>query len=116
MTTRHLLTRLFAVAALLCMAGIASYGQTITTGDLTGTVKDSTGAVVPGATVILKYNDTGETRSGQTTSTRAYRFIFLKRGTYTVSASSAGLVSDNAKVAVEVGQAVSLDLIAKVQT
>jgi hypothetical protein len=116
MTIRHLFTRLSAVAALLLIASAGSYGQTITTGDLTGVVKDATSAVVPGATVTLKNTDSGETRTEQTNSTGTYRFVFLKPGNYTISASSAGLVSDTAKVAVEVGQAVSLDLVAKVQT
>lgn len=116
MTTRHLLTRLLAVATLLFIASAGCYGQTITTGDLTGAIKDSTGAIVPGATVTLKSADSGETRTEQTNSTGVYRFVFLKPGAYTVSASSAGLVSDTAKVDVGVGQAVSLDLIAKVQT
>jgi outer membrane receptor protein involved in Fe transport len=116
MTTRHLLARLFTVPVLLAVASTASYGQSVTTGDLIGTVKDATGAVVPGATVTLKSNDTGETRVEQTGSTGAYRFNLLKPGNFTVSASSAGLVSDNAKVAVGVGQAISLDLVAKVQT
>jgi hypothetical protein len=38
--------------------------QTITTGD---TVKDTTGAVVPGATITLRSTDFGDTR------TRGYR-------------------------------------------
>jgi outer membrane receptor protein involved in Fe transport len=116
MTTRHILARLGAVAVLLGIACLSSYGQNITTGDLTGTVKDATAAIVPGATVTLKSADTGETRTEQTDSTGAYRFPLLRPGTYTVSASSAGLVSDTAKVSVGVGQAITLDLIAKVQT
>ena len=116
MTTRHNLARLGAVAVLLGIACLGSYGQNITTGDLTGTVKDATAAIVPGATVTLKSADTGETRTEQTDSTGAYRFPLLRPGTYTVSASSAGLVSDTAKVSVGVGQAITLDLIAKVQT
>jgi hypothetical protein len=116
MTTRHLLTRLFAVATLLSIASIASYGQTVTTGDLTGTVKDATGAIVPAATVTLKSTDTGESRTEQTNTNGVYRFIFLRPGNFTISAASPGLVSDTSKVVVEVGQVINLDLVAKVQT
>src|ERR1022692_2630071 len=116
MTTRHILARLGAVAMLLGISCLGSYGQNITTGDLTGTVKDSTSAIVPGATVTLKNADTGQNRTEQTGSTGAYRFPLLRPGNYTVSASSAGLVSDTSKVTVGVGQAITLDLVAKVQT
>lgn len=116
MTTHQLLARLSVVPVLLAVASTASYGQTVTTGDLTGTVKDATAAIVPAASVTLKSLDTGETRVEQTNSNGVYRFIFLKPGNYTVSATSAGLVSDNSKVVVEVGQVVTLDLVAKVQT
>jgi hypothetical protein len=83
---------------------------------LAGAVKDSTGAVVPGATVTLKSADTGENRTVQTDTTGAYRFTLLRPGNYTISASSAGLVSDTTKLDVGVGQTVTLDLVAKVQT
>jgi len=45
-----------------------------------------------------------------------YRFIFLKPGNYTISAASAGLTSDSSKILVEVGQALTMDLVAKVQS
>ena len=106
----------FAVAILLCFAPQNSFGQTITTGDVSGTVKDATGAAVPSATVVLKSADTGEARTTTTNANGVYRFIFLKPGNYTISASSAGLVSDTMKLAVEVGQALTFDLMAKVQS
>ena len=105
-----------AIAILFYCVPQTSFGQTITTGDITGAVKDATGAVVPGAKVILKSMDTGEARTGITNGSGVYRFIFLKPGNYTISASSSGLVSDTSKISVEVGQALSFDLIAKVQT
>jgi len=71
MTTRHILARLGPVAVLLGIACYSAYGQNITTGDLTGTVKDATSAIVPGATVTLKNTDSGETRIEQTSSTGA---------------------------------------------
>jgi hypothetical protein len=52
----------------------------------------------------------------QTDTTGAYRFSLLRPGNYTISASSAGLVSDTTKLSVAVGQTVTLDMVAKVQT
>ena len=63
----------------------ALFAQTITTGDITGTVKDQTGAVVPNATVDLKSRDTGETRSVTAGSSGEYRFTTLKPGNYQIS-------------------------------
>ena len=105
----------FTIAILLCLAS-QSFGQTITTGDVTGTVKDSSGAVVPAATVTLKSTDTGEARTAQTSDQGVYRFIFLKPGNYTISANATGLVSDTTKLLVEVGQQLTFDLVAKVQS
>ena len=116
MTARNMLLRLGAVVSLLCLAMVSSYGQTVTTGDLTGTVKDATSAVIPSANVTLRSTDTGETRTEETNGSGAYRFTFVKPGNYTISATSAGLVTDTTKVVVEVGQAITLDLIAKVQS
>jgi hypothetical protein len=50
------------LVAVLFLSSPALHAQTITTGDITGTVKDPTGAVVPTATVVLKNVDSGESR------------------------------------------------------
>src|SRR5579863_8129130 len=92
------------VAALLFVSSCSIFAQTVTTGDITGTVKDSSGAAVAGATVTLKSLDTGQTRTATTNDTGSYRFTLLAGGNYSVTASSPGLVSDTARSAVEVGQ------------
>ncbi len=104
----------FLIACVICALPVA-YSQTITTGDVVGVLKDTSGAVVPGATVDLKNTDTGDARSQTSDSTGAFRFTFLKPGNYVVSASAAGLKTDIQKVIVQVGQVASLELTAKVQ-
>jgi hypothetical protein len=84
--------------------------QTITTGEVTGSVADSTGALVPAATVVLKSLDTGETRSVQSNAAGVYRFTFIKPGDYQISATSAGLKSDTGRVTAALGQVQSVDL------
>jgi hypothetical protein len=103
------------VVALLFCSLPAAFSQTITAGDIVGTVKDTSGAVVPGAIVNLKSSDFGDTRTVATDSSGAFRFTFLKPGNYSISAVAAGLKTDVQKLAVEVGQVASLELIAKVQ-
>jgi len=100
--------------ALLLGALSVTFGQTITTGDVAGTVKDTTGAVVPGATVTIK-SSTGDNRTQTTDNAGNYRFTFLKPGDYVLSATAAGLKTDVTKLEVQVGQAVTVDLVAKVQ-
>ena len=102
-----------AIGLLLTLAP-AAHSQTITTGDITGTVTDVTGAVIPGATVTLKSLDTGQTRAVQTNEQGSYRSTFLAPGTYTVSVSSAGLRSDTSRVKVAVGQVQTVDLTMRV--
>ena len=55
------------------------FGQSSTTGALTGTVKDSSGAVVPNATVTVTSNDTGQARTATTSVNGTYTVGFLPR-------------------------------------
>jgi outer membrane receptor protein involved in Fe transport len=62
-----------------------------TTGSLTGTVKDQTGAAVAGATVTVTNQDTGETANPFTTSGEGfYRVSNLRPGRYSVTVEAAG--------------------------
>src|ERR1700733_2823914 len=72
---------LFGVALLLLSAPL-TYAQT--TAQLTGTVQDSTGAVVPNAKVTLTDEATGLARIVQTNRQGLYAFPSLVPGTYTV--------------------------------
>ncbi len=55
-----------------------------------GTVSDSTGGVLPGATVTLTNEDTGVTQTNVTTAAGYYRFPALGGGMYTVKVSLEG--------------------------
>ncbi len=101
--------------ALLSLTVPAIFGQTVTTGDVGGSVNDPTGAVVAGAAVTLRGVDTGETRTASTTDSGTYRFTFVKPGNYTLTATSAGLRTDIVHVEVQVGQVASVTLVARVQ-
>src|SRR5712692_8436345 len=63
------------------LARTPSAAQTIR-GTLTGTVADSTGAVLPGATVTVTNTDTGISTSMQTDQDGSYRFSLLQPGEY----------------------------------
>src|SRR5579864_4647023 len=89
--------------------------QTLTTGEITGLVTDSSGAVVVRAAVVLRDVDTGERRTVQSSSTGIYRLAFVKPGTYEVSGSSAGLSSDTGRLIVAVGQVQVVNLVLKIE-
>jgi hypothetical protein len=72
---------LFGVTLLLLSAPL-TYAQT--TAQLTGTVQDSTGAVVPNAKVTLTDEATGLSRIVETNRQGLYAFPSLVPGTYTV--------------------------------
>lgn len=113
--TRTLTARLLSAAIVLAMALASLYAQTLTTGDITGTITDPTGAVVPGATVTMTNNATGTVQTTTSSASGAYRFSFVAPGNYRVSATSAGMKTEVARTSVEVGQVTTLNLTAQIQ-
>src|SRR6516164_2631574 len=72
----------------LCLCGVLSaFGQT--GGTITGTVSDSSGAVIPGVSIEVKNTATGATYTVGTSETGNYT-INLPVGTYEVNASLPG--------------------------
>ena len=67
----------------------ALLAQTPTTGMLTGTVKDPSGAVVANAKLAL-LSPTGEERAGTTGDDGSYRFPLLSPGVYKLTVTAAG--------------------------
>jgi hypothetical protein len=80
--------RLFLVAALVA-AAVPALAQR-STATLRGVVSDSTGAVVPGASVTVKNAVTGFTRSGTTNASGIYLFQELPVGTYSLTVELQG--------------------------
>lgn len=100
---------LLAVCVLLWPAGRAN-AQGVTTGAVTGVVKDPQGQVVPGASVTATHEPSGTNYEGFTQGDGRY-FIPGMRvgGPYTVSASLPGFTTE-VKSAVSVALGVSTDL------
>ena len=76
------------LAAVLLMAAAAA-AQTVT-GEIRGTVRDSSGGVLPGVTVTVLNTQTGLTRTETTGDTGSYVFPSLPIGSYTVTAELQG--------------------------
>jgi hypothetical protein len=83
------LIRLLAITSFLALSGLLAFGQG-TTAPISGTVVDSTGAVLSGATVIVKNNATGAEFKAITSGSGAYTVPSLGSGTYTVTVEAQG--------------------------
>ena len=80
---------LAAVLALLTLLPATGWAQ-LTRGSIAGTVKDNSGAFMPGVTVIIKNNATGQVRTVVTNESGFYRAPALEPGTYTVRSELQG--------------------------
>ena len=82
----------------------------VTTGNLSGQVVDSSGAIISGAAVTATAVDTGYARSTKTAGDGSYILPDLPIGNYTVSATAQGFQTVNQGVSLGVGERVRLDL------
>jgi hypothetical protein len=90
--------RMFMVgllALLICSMTLSPslFSQSASTGALSGTLRDASGAVVPNATVTLTNNGTGQVHSTTTSADGTYKFGLLPPGDYSVKFESAGFNS-----------------------
>src|SRR5215470_17299055 len=71
------------------LAQAGAYGQA-GSGDITGEVRDSSGGLLAGATVVLTRTETRASFQTVSSDGGVYSFAGLKPGTYSVSAEAAG--------------------------
>jgi hypothetical protein len=102
-----LLSTLFAL--LFSLAGTAKAQST--SAQITGTVRDTTGAVIPAAKVTVVNQLTGQTRESATNAGGDYTFPALPVGVYSVSAASAGFsLARQNDIRLNVNQVLRVDL------
>src|SRR5580700_3125525 len=82
----------------------------VLTGALGGRITDQSGAVVPGALVLLRNLATGVQQSAETNHAGLYRFPVLMPGSYSVTTSIKGFRDVQALVQVRVGNTTSQDI------
>lgn len=99
----------FALPALLLMTASLCHAQF--SASVQGTVKDPTGAVVPGARVTLHSVDTGADSSVTTGSGGTYGLTEVAPGNYEVRVVAKGFRPANISVAVTTGETRGLDAI-----
>ena len=109
LTSKRLLA-LASAAVLLLSPAMPMCAQSTGSGTISGTVTDSSGAVVPNATVVITATDTGVSRVAQTTGAGAYTAAFLQPGHYEVvlGGGAFGKV-DRKNLVLTVGQTLTVD-------
>ncbi|HET7104219.1 MAG TPA: TonB-dependent receptor [Terracidiphilus sp.] len=85
---RKSLSVCFALVAMVLLMAPAAWGQENAT--ITGTVADSTGAVIPNAAITLTNPATGQSRDSVSNGVGLYRFANVGIGTYTLTATAPG--------------------------
>jgi len=102
-------------AASLCLFLIVTAYAQSDRGTITGTVSDSSNAVVPGAKILATSVETGNKYETVTTATGNFTLPSLPKGTYDVSVQAAGFsrVTQPGNQ-VEVAQTIRLDFVLKV--
>ena len=106
------MTRFCLVLAFALSIATNAWAQ-FETGNVVGTIKDSTGAVVPAAKVTLTNVETGVTSEKSTDANGLYEFFTVRPGTYVVTAEKAGFsiaLVDNVQLTVGARQRVDLTM------
>jgi hypothetical protein len=92
---QHPFSRFFKAFTLLFVLSLAVFSAQAqsTQGSILGTVKDSSGALVPGATITLTNTDTGIIRTAKSSSSGDFEFLDAVPARYDLEASAAGFES-----------------------
>ncbi len=101
--------RLLIGALCLMVLPLAVFSQTVAS--LTGTVTDSSGAVMPGAKVTLTSSETGAQREGQSNESGIYEFTALLPGGYRLTVQKEGFAKVTREgIRLEVNQVARVDV------
>jgi Carboxypeptidase regulatory-like domain len=103
------------VLTVACLLPAKALAQGETTSAIVGQVRDTTDAVLPGATVTITNHDTGLKRSARTDDAGRFNFPQLKPGTYSVRTEAPGFdPGQNDNVISGLGQKQTVDFTLKV--
>src|ERR1700726_810465 len=111
----HLLRRVLVLAVVAWPSPHQALGQGETTSAIVGQVRDTSNAVVPGATVTIANPETGLRRNAKTDEAGRFNFPQLKPGTYSVKVEAHGFEPrQNDSVVSGLGQKQTVDFTLKV--
>lgn len=103
-----------AAALLVISAALPAFAQNAALGNIAGTVKDSSGAVISGVTVLVKNTDTGSVRALTTDGSGNYTATFLQPGQYEVVIGGGSFSTlDQKNISLTVGSTLMIDATLK---
>jgi Carboxypeptidase regulatory-like domain len=97
------------------VSAVLAFGQSPNT-SLRGTIKDPSGALVPGATITLVNAANGQTLSATADSTGNYAFPQIPPATYTITVTATGFGAQSKKATLLVSQPATVNFTLSVQT
>jgi hypothetical protein len=107
---RNAFQKYFPVLLILVACSVSAFGQ-LSTGSLSGTVVDPKGAVVAGASVVVKNVATGQENTTETSSDGTFSVASLASGLYTATITASGfkqaVVTD---IKIDVGKPSSINI------
>src|SRR5262245_13555435 len=119
MVNRDWRRQLVSLAVGICLAGVlpdCAFAQGAG-GQIEGTVRDQQSAVLPGATVTLRNDQTGVTRVAVTETDGRYLFPSLAPGTYSVKVELQGFATtETPNITITIGLALINDFSMKLQS
>jgi len=100
-----------AIIYILFMPTLA-HAQT-TTASVTGTVHDSSGAIVPGASVLIRNHATSQSWESVTDTRGSFRLQLLPVGDYHLSVQLSGFTTATANLTLRVGDQIDVPIVLK---
>jgi outer membrane receptor protein involved in Fe transport len=108
---KYIRTALYVAVFLVAMMAHSPAFAQSATGSIEGTLRDTSGGVLPGVTVVIKNAETNVTRETVSDGDGRYQASALQPGRYEVAATLAGLqAAPVTGVVVQVGQTVTVDM------
>src|SRR6516165_10033586 len=96
------LSSVFLVLVIAFTSTSVLFGQTVN-GNINGTVRDQGGAVIPGAMVIAKNQETGVEHSALSDETGVFNILSIPAGSYEVSVMQPGFQVVRRNITLTVG-------------
>lgn len=113
MRSRVLPPAVWLAAFCMCCAAVSARAQSMASATVTGTVRDPSEAVVPGATVEIRQHETNLLRHAVTDERGRFRLLALPVGDYHLSVQLTGFAVANVNLALAVGDQVDVPIVLK---